>query len=628
MRASYKQQRVPTQIRVRVRTVPLHGMHGICALTVVGVVGLGFATAGAWAGEPAREMELGVPLELPAVGAVVWGTPASWGMVAVTHRPASQWIPRPGEPEADDFITAGRDRHAAVPCDLDRDGQDELIVSVGSERGKGHARPEVWALEDGRWVDRAETLFPAIDGLRGRGVSCADLDGDGRPEVGLFGFKGPIPDLLLRWDGAAWHDVAAAWGLALSADTHGARFDDLDGDGDLDALRLVNRRLSMLTQEPGPRFVERPEALATMVAGFLPIDAENDGDIDLFCARGGPPSGDAVGADGFRLELDGADEDEVGWRAPPGCDHVVVTVAGDLGGHPARIRLGSAREARAEVSFGEDVARSGNGAASTLDGWLNASTRELWLHATGPGEVLRGSVRCVGGGVLQPLPASLDPREPPRPTPDLLLLNDGAGHFVPSPRAIPAPQTVRFAGRPVVADIDLDGDADVLLITGDGFEVPGNAADTLLLNDGHGAFKADPSFPEDHRPESGSVGLAADLDGDRYPDLIVVNSEAPAAGRAFVWHNPGGDNHWIEAEVYDRGGKARSLAAKVEVRAGAVTQRRSSQPYPDFRVNGNLATVFGIGPETSAEVHVRWPDGAELPWARVVAGTTTRLVHP
>lgn len=607
---------------------PRRARLGCTAACVAGVLGWAVARAESPAIDVAPEAStLGVPLDLPAVGLLVWGTPSRWGLVSVTHRPSDRWIPRRDEPVGLAFLGTHRDRHAVVACDIDRDGVDEVLVGVGSQHGKGANRPELWSLRAGQWEERGAELFPPLAGMRGRGVTCDDVDGDTWPELVLSGYQGRVADAVLRWDGAQWIDVAAAWGLAVSANTHGVRFDDIDGDGDLDALRLINRDLSLLLQEPGPRFVERPEPLGDMVVGFIPFDAENDGDTDLFLARSRAPRGDDVGADGYRLELPGDDEDLLAWRAPVGCTSVSVSVSGDLGDRMAAVRAGALREPVVEL----DLARSSTPAqavASQVSAWVDAPTRTISLRGQGPAEHLRGSVRCVQGGNMEVVAADIEATEPWHELPSQLWLNDGRGNFIEAEGALPTLPVKAHLGRPASADVDLDGDIDLLVVTNVAGAEPTNPPDYLLINDGHGRFAVDPGFAADTAPERGLFSVAADLDGDRFAELLVVNSETPGAGRAFAWHNPGGANRWIEVEVYDKGGKARSLSAWIEVRTPSVTQRRRSIPYPDYRANGNLAAVFGLGSARQAEVRVRWPDGAATDWRRVSAGKTVSVVHP
>ncbi len=116
------------------------------------------------------------------------------------------------------------------------------------------------------------------------------------------------------------------------------------------------------------------------------------------------------------------------------------------------------------------------------------------------------------------------------------------------------------------------------------------------------------------------------LDQAWEPIVTKVNEIVSTAGaEGLVQAHQAG---LLEVEVYDKGGKARSLSAWIEVRTPSVTERRRSVPYPDYRANGNLAAVFGLGAAGHAEVRVRWPGGEATGWQRVEAGETARVVRP
>ena len=116
------------------------------------------------------------------------------------------------------------------------------------------------------------------------------------------------------------------------------------------------------------------------------------------------------------------------------------------------------------------------------------------------------------------------------PLVDVIMRNDGKGHFTAQPLADSPDRTYSAA----LADLDGDGDLDVV--------VSNDNPDRKLVyrNDGTGHFRAIGSFGEP-RWNTRYVTVA-DLNGDARPDLVVANRSANPAAPApsFVCLNDGG----------------------------------------------------------------------------------------
>jgi enediyne biosynthesis protein E4 len=144
---------------------------------------------------------------------------------------------------------------------------------------------------------------------------------------------------------------------------------------------------------------------------------------------------------------------------------------------------------------------------------------------------------------------------------DRLYLNDGRGRFSPAPMGyLPG---IRRNGSCVVAmDVDKDGDQD--LFVGGGVspgEFPYAAESFMLRNDGRGRF----SLASDPLPVLGLLtdALAADLNADGWPDLVVVGEWMPVTyfmnqKGSFDFTQKqtveGSDGLWLRLEVADLDG--------------------------------------------------------------------------
>jgi len=127
----------------------------------------------------------------------------------------------------------------AEPCDLDRDGDvDVLVASMGVMLPNNDRLGSVITLEnDGRGAFRTRTL--ARDIARVTDVQAGDLDGDSDLDlaVGQFGYdQGEI----------RWMENRGGWSfeshplLNLAGTIH-SPIGDMDGDGDLDIVALVSQ---------------------------------------------------------------------------------------------------------------------------------------------------------------------------------------------------------------------------------------------------------------------------------------------------------------------------------------------------------------------------------------------------
>jgi hypothetical protein len=484
--------------------------------------------------------------------------------------------------------------------DFDGDGDADLLF-VNSCHWPGHepagAPAPTMALyaNDGQGRFSDVTRAAGLDvTFYGMGVAVGDADCDGDPDL-VFTAVGPAR--FFRNDGGRF--TQADVGLRGAEDDWStcATFFDSDGDGDLDLFvgryvrwspeidLAVDFRLTGIGRAYGPptnfagthsllyendgggRFSDVSELAGLVVLnpatqapmgkalGVMALDADDDGDCDLFVANDtvqnhffrnrGDGTFEEVGAElGVAFDRNGAATGAMGIDA---CFYDErCTLAFAIGNFANEMTSFYVAQRGGEL-FADEAITSGIGAPSRQR--LSFGVAFLDYDLDGRPDLLQANGHIEGEiNVVQPSQRHEQPAQ--------LFWNAG-----------PASRTtfveVADAGdlsRPIVgrgaayADVDGDGDVDVLLTQAGG-------APLLLRND-------------------------------------------QALG-----------HHWLRLRIQGDGCNRDAIGARVEVTAGGRTQRAVVQPSRGYLSSVELPLTFGLGPATEVErVRVRWADGREREW--------------
>ena len=293
----------------------------------------------------------------------------------------------------------------------------------------------------------------------------------------------------------------------------------------------------------------------TAIAGgerILPLDYDNDGDLDLYVSS---RSGDHL----LRNNLDGTWTD--------------VTAAA----LPGRVESRAAAAADFDRDGDTDLAlvRAGGGLLllDNLRGGRFAE-REAGLPKSGAFVgVAAGDLNADGR------PDLVFTSE----TSAFVALNRGDGTFLPAVE-LPA------GGTPLLFDFDNDGALDLLLVSARG--------SVLFRNDGAGRFaRVDAALPP------ALDAAAVDVDGDGDLDLVLVTP----AGGAAVWENEGGNaNAWLDVALE---GLPTGSAKVNRFGYGSEVEVKSGELYV-FRTVSSPVTHVGLGGSRRADVlRIVWTNG-------------------
>ncbi|MBK8096999.1 MAG: VCBS repeat-containing protein [Planctomycetes bacterium] len=321
---------------------------------------------------------------------------------------------------------------APQPLDLDGDGDLDFVGLVGNGSRLHHWRN----LGGSRCASFATTSGRGLNDFLDRRTAAADFDGDGDNDL-LMANSGGVGVVMLRNGQSRFADPAIALPSANISLVGGVRLLDADRDGDVDVFVRSATAIGLLLNDGTGNFtvapaIMLPAAAGNAVAEVADLDADGGSDMAVV---------DNNGLLATWLLRPGGLVDESATRLPAGLPTMRLTVIDDVDNDGDR----------------DIVAASSQTPVSVL-----------------------------------------------------LLRNNGSGVFTADPTAFVG--TPAAATSAVAADLDGDGDRDVVV---DRF---------LFVNDGAGRFT--PGVPLNFAPIA-----VIDLDGDPFLDLLTANS---------IVHNDGG----------------------------------------------------------------------------------------
>jgi len=515
-----------------------------------------------------------------------------------------------------------------------------LIAAVAASAGAVLIRPATPTVAAGapRYVDETATsgLGFRYDGDAtyqvGGGVAVLDCNGDGRPDLYLAGGAGPAA--LYRNEATVGGPLRFSRVEDPATDltaVNGAYPIDVDGDGltDLVVLRVGE---SVLLRGLGDcRFERANEALGFLVNGdTTAFSATWEGSETLptlavgrYLTLGadGRPTLDCAGNALLRPRADGSGYGPALALSPGYCTLSMLFSDWDRSG---RRDLRVTNDRHYYVDGMDQLWRIAAGEAPRLytadDGWVSMQIWGMGIASydlTGDGfpEVFLTS---QGDNKLQTLTAG-----PTRPTYRDIALRRGVTAARPFTGGDVLPST---AWHPEFADVNNDGFADLFISKGNVSAQPDFAArdpSNLLLGRPDGTFVEGAEQAGIVSYERGRGAAVTDFNLDGLLDLVLVNYGA----NVVLWRNVGAGapdqpvqmGNWIAVRLRQDGPNRDAIGAWLEVRIGDLTIRREVT-IGGGHAGGQLGWLyFGLGPASSAQVRVQWPDGEVGPWLPVRA---------
>jgi len=437
------------------------------------------------------------------------------------------------------------------------------------------------------------------------GACMVDVTGSGSMDLVLMQNGPQAIRILHRGGNGKFEDVDVAQaGLGTSGHAIACAVGDFDGDGLNDlAVAFVDRVLLFKNLGHGKFADVTAKAgivLRNVPSGITFIDYDHDGDLDLFIT-------------GAPLATGG--EANVLWRNNGDGTFTEQTEETGLGGS---VPTSAAILTDYNNDRAVDIAVAGDGAAPTLytnprEGKYPATP--LYTEQLPP---------TTGIAVLDyNKDGWMDIAVTHNGAPALTLWRnvEGPNHVGRSFEQVELPLKGATRGWGLTPiDIDNDGwiDLAVIVETKDGPEV------RVLRNRGDGTFE-DVSHAlglDDVKLKAPRGLIAADIDGDGAPDLIVTQEGGPPV----VLHNEGANkNHFVRLDLTGLADNKTAIGVKVEVFASGLWQKWELPGASGYATQAPPQILIGLGQATSIDLlRILWPTGVlqdeiDLPHTQVIA---------
>lgn len=456
------------------------------------------------------------------------------------------------------------------------------------------------AQEGELFLERSAAAGIDVDG-RARGVSVADFNGDGHPD--LFVSLLNQTSRLYRNDGnARFTEVGATTPLITVPATMLSLWADFDNDGRQEVL-LGGKKVPTRLFGPWPDFTDLTATSGIVLddnvqAGAV-FDFDGDGLLDVYLAILGAPNR-------FYHNLGNLQFEEVGAAAGAdvgGLAMGVLTFDYDLDGDQDLYLVHDGEQANVllrnegGVAFsdvskvsGADVVGDGMGVdAADFDG-----DGDYDLYVTNLFE-------------------------------NFLLVNNGDGTFTERAAELGVNDFGMGWGTAFL-DYDNDGHPDIYVANETKFNVLGRYFNNVLYRNLGGTF--DEAAPEDaaiNSPGSGYGTAVADFDGDGRTDLFIANNSE----RSELFLNRAANDHnWITFDLESTTANRDAIGSRVALWSGGRRWVKEVRAGGSFASQHDRKLHFGLGGRTSVDsLTVRWPAGNTTAYTNLDANQTYRIVE-
>jgi hypothetical protein len=185
------------------------------------------------------------------------------------------------------------------------------------------------------------------------------------------------------------------------------------------------------------------------------------------------------------------------------------------------------------------------------------------------------------------------------------------------------------------ADLDLDGDLDLVVVNGHIDEtvrnIRGNVGYAqpphLFLNQSNGTFRevAAEAGREFAQPRVGRGLACADFDRDGDVDVLITTNNGPAV---LFRNDQHAGNRFVRFHLRGTTSNRDAIGATVRIFHGGTSQSRLVKSGSSYLSQSELAVTFGVGMRDRIDrVVVSWPNGRTEEFTNVATGKAYECVE-
>jgi hypothetical protein len=482
----------------------------------------------------------------------------------------------------------------------------------------------------------------------GAGAVILDFDNDGFQDIYLVN-SGPLagvtheepgtkrePNRLYRNRGdGTFEDVTEKAGVAGSGYGIAAAAADYDNDGHTDLL-VINVGRNILYHNRGNGTFEDVTEKAGLARngtgiGAVFVDVDNDGKLDLFVANYlmfDPNYKEYFNPDAYPGPLSYKPEFNVLYRNRG--DGTFEDISQQSGIQVPEHRAMSVCAFDFDKNGTQDIYVCNDNTPNLLlvndgHGHFQERAKEMWVAFNALGEAAGSMAAAIGdcnGDLI----------------PDILVSRLGYGSlYIGSTNKTFTDQMLASGLGPLTAqyvgwgsnflDFDNDGDLDIFVANGDAHHLVGWES-LLLENNGEVKFtdaanKGGAYFRAKIRARG---SLVLDYDNDGRMDILVTTM----GDRPFLLHNRGSfGNHWITFDLQGTKSNRDGFGAKITVAAGGKALYTEARCPSAFLGQSDRRVHLGLGSsKTIDQVQIRWPSGTVQTLENLPADQILKVKEP